>query len=257
MVIAKDLVKEFAKTEKQRGKTVKTTIRAVDGISIEAKDGETLGILGPNGAGKTTLLRMLGTLMEPTEGNVIHILSDGSETKDPSKVKEHMGYLSNNTKLYARFSTREFLYYLGEVYGMDKAWVTARIDEVNNRLCLNEFIDSKMDKLSTGQTQRANLARCLFSNPDLYILDEPTLGLDIMAASSIVDFMKSEKEKGKSIIYSTHYLEEAEALCDRVALINKGRIIALDSPKGLCEQTGKETLRDAFLYLIEKDGGVR
>ena len=255
MVKANHLVKEFTKTEKIKRKNVKTTFRAVDDISMEAHDGETLGILGPNGAGKTTFLRMLGTLMEPTQGSVEHIMKDGTVLNKPEDIKAKMGYLSNNTKLYEKFSVREFLNMLGEIYGFAKEETDERIEEVIKKLNMEEFADNRIGKLSTGQTQRVSIARCLFANPDLYILDEPTLGLDIMSAAAIVDFMKAEKEKGKTIIYSTHYLEEAQSLCDRVILLNKGHIIAEGSPASLCERTNTETLRDAFLAFIREDGG--
>ena len=254
MVLARHLVKEFTKTEKVKRKNVKTTFKAVDGISIEAKDGETLGILGPNGAGKTTLLRMLGTLMEPTSGNVKHLMPDGTVLSKPEDIKARMGYLSNNTKLYEKFSVREFLTMLGELYDLDKVETVSRIDNVIKTLGMEKFADNRIKALSTGQTQRVSIARCLFADPDLYILDEPTLGLDIMSAAAIVDFMKAEKEKGKTIIYSTHYLEEAQTLCDRVALINAGHIIDIDSPKNLCEKTNTSSLREAFLKLIKEDG---
>jgi len=254
MVIAEHLVKEFLKSEKVRKKTIKSTFRAVDDVSLIAKDGETLGILGPNGAGKTTFLRMLGTLMEPTEGRVEHVLTDGTHLTRPEEIKARMGYLSNNTKLYEKFSVREFLGMLGEIYGMTREETQERTETVIKALSMEGFADNRIGKLSTGQTQRASIARCLFHDPDLYILDEPTLGLDIMSAAAIVDFMRAEKERGKTIIYSTHYLEEAQSLCDRVVLINKGKIIASDSPASLCKQTGTDSLREAFLALIGEDG---
>lgn len=254
MVIAEHLIKEFTKTEKQKYKTVKRTFRAVDDISLSAEDGETLGILGPNGAGKTTLLRMLGTIMEPTDGTVEHFLPDGSRLGKPEDVKAHMGYLSNNTKLYEKFSVRELLELMGSIYGLSAEQSKTRIEEVISALDMGTFADNRIAKLSTGQTQRASIARCLFADPQLYILDEPTLGLDIMSAAAIVDFMRSERKRGKTIIYSTHYLEEAQSLCDRVLLLNRGRIIASDTPAALCEKTGTESLRDAFLTLIGEDG---
>lgn len=255
MVKAENLVKEFTKQEKEKKKVIKTTFKAVDGISIEALDGETLGILGPNGAGKTTLLRMLGTMMEPTSGSVSHYLPDGTLLENGEAVKARMGFLSNNTKLYEKFSIREFLHMLGDIYGIDKDTADKKCEEVIKALDMEEFADKRMKTLSTGQTQRASIARCLFIDPDLYILDEPTLGLDIMSSARIVKFMQEEKAKGKTIIYSTHYLEEAQALCDKVVLINKGHVIAFGTPEQLCEETETQTLREAFLKYIEKDGG--
>jgi len=252
MVVAENLVKEFTKSEKKGRKTVKTRFRAVDGISLTANNGETLGIIGPNGAGKTTLLRMLGKLMEPTEGCVRHFLSDGTELQDAVDVKKTMGYLSNNTKLYERLSVRELLSVMGDVYGLSKEETEERISCVTEELGMAAFLDNPAGKLSTGQTQRGGLARCMFADPQLYILDEPTLGLDIMSAAGVVEFMTKEKEKGKTIIYSTHYLEEAEKLCDRVILINRGQVLAEGSPAELCGRTGEKSLREAFLKLIDE-----
>ena len=255
MVVAKDLTKEFIKTEKVKFKTQKTRFNAVDGISLTANDGETLGIIGPNGAGKTTLLRMLGTLMEPTSGTVEHYLPDGTRLDTPEQVKRHMGYLSNNTKLHDRFSIREYLEALEPLYGFTPEETAAKIEEVIVKLDMASFADSRISGLSTGQTQRASISRCLFADPQLYILDEPTLGLDIMSSSTVVSFIQSERERGKTILYSTHYMEEAQTLCDRVILINRGRIIACGTPAALCVQTGRDTLRGAFLQLIGEDGG--
>ena len=255
-VIAQDLIKVFTKTEKVKRKTVKTDFHAVDGVSFTANAGETLGILGPNGAGKTTLLRMLGTMMEPSSGTVRYTLMDGTALEKPEDIKAHMGYLSNNTKLYGKLSTREILSMMGEIYLFSAEETSARIEEITKALHMETFVDNRTAKLSTGQTQRASIARCLFADPQFYILDEPTLGLDIMSAAAIVDFMRAEKSRGKTIIYSTHYLEEAQFLCDRVLLMNHGRIIAADSPAALCSQTGTESLRDAFLTLIGEDGEV-
>ena len=256
MITANDLRKEFSRQEKKGRKTVKTKIRAVDGISFTAHDGETLGILGPNGAGKTTLLRMLGSLMEPDGGSVCWYDSDGNLMKDPVEARRKMGYLSNNTKLSDKFTVREYLEMTGGLYLMTKEQIEARIAEVEKILKLESFIDNRIAKLSTGQTQRASLARCLFHEPDVYILDEPTLGLDIMSASDVLSFMNTEKERGKTIIYSTHYLEEAEKLCDRVLLLNHGHIAAEGSPAELMERENAPSLREAFLSVIEKDGGT-
>ena len=256
MITANDLRKEFIRQEKKGRKTVKTKICAVDGVSFTAYDGETLGILGPNGAGKTTLLRMLGSIMEPDSGSVCWYDGEERPITDPVEARCKMGYLSNNTKLNDKFSLREYLEMTGGIYRMTKEQIAERISEVEKILKLESFIDNRIAKLSTGQTQRASLARCLFHEPDVYILDEPTLGLDIMSASDVLSFMNAEKERGKTIIYSTHYLEEAEKLCDRVLLMNHGRIAAEGSPAELMERENAASLREAFLSVIEKDGGT-
>lgn len=251
-ITADNLVKTFTRNEK---KNRKVDINAVDGISLRVGEGEIVGILGPNGAGKTTLLRMMSKLMKPTSGMVSIRIGD-NEITDDIEVKRHIGYLSNNTKLYGSFSSGELLRMLGVLYGMDKEAVEKKIEEISDILSMEDFIDNRIEKLSTGQTQRASIARCLIHDPEVYIFDEPTLGLDILSSAAIIDFMKKEREAGKTILYSTHYMEEAEYLCDRIIMINQGRIISEGTPEELKRENGKENLRDVFARLIEREGIV-
>ncbi len=246
-----NLSKQFERTTKEGRKTKKQEFLAVDHVSLEAKKGEIIGILGPNGAGKTTLLRMLGNLMTPTEGEIYLYDEQGSRIEDKIKRKEYIGYLSGNTKLYPRFSIREYLTFLGEVYGMEREQIKRRVEELITLFSMKEFADNRIEKLSTGQTQRASICRTLMSDPGLYILDEPTLGLDIISADTIIKFMLHQKKEGKTILYSTHYLEEAEAICDRIYMIFQGKIVAQGSPGQLMEETGKDSLRGAFQQIFE------
>ena len=249
-LLAENLIKTFVKNEKN-GK--KISFNAVNDISLSVKNGEIVGILGPNGAGKTTLLRMLGNLMKPTSGKVF--LSDGNrQLVDEIEIKREIGYLSGNTKLYGRLSTRELLKILGNIYGMNETHLALKIKEISDVLNMGAFIDNRIEKLSTGQTQRASISRCLIHDPKIYIFDEPTLGLDILSSSAIIDFMKREKERGKTVLYSTHYMEEAEYLCDRIIVINQGRIIGSGSVDELKESTGSENLREVFRSLLKKEG---
>ena len=212
-------------------------------------------LMAPSGAGKTTLLRMMAKLMKPTGGQV-SIRIDGTKILDEIEIKRHIGYLSNNTKLYGRLSTRELLQMLGTIYGMTQEDTERKIEEISTVMSMESFIDNRIEKLSTGQTQRASIARCLIHDPQVYIFDEPTLGLDIISSASIVEFMKGERERGKTVLYSTHYMEEAEYLCDRIVMIHRGRIISEGTPAALKEQTGKSSLRDVFSGLIrEEDRG--
>ncbi len=270
MLVADNLVKSFYRTE-DKGKKVE--FNAVDGISLTASPGEIVGILGPNGAGKTTLLRMLATLMEPTSGEVYLKVNATSGKNDSQNAREdshggkteveirkaldikaRIGYLSGNTKLYGRLSVREMLRIFAGVYGASDAEIEERIEEVNELLNMQEFIDNRIEKLSTGQTQRASIARCIVHNPDIYIFDEPTLGLDIISSTAIIEFMKSEKERGKTVIYSTHYMEEAEYLCDRIIMLDKGRTITNDSPAELKRRTGAKDMRGTFYEIIKSEG---
>lgn len=250
MIAADNLVKAFIRNEK---KNKKSEFNAVDGISLTVNDGEIIGILAPNGAGKTTLLRMMSKLMKPTSG-MVRICVGNKEISDDIEVKRHIGYLSNNTKLYGRLSTREFLQMLGVLYGMSEEDTARRITEISEVLSMDAFIDNRIEKLSTGQTQRASIARCLVHDPQVYIFDEPTLGLDIISSAAIIDFMKGERERGKTILYSTHYMEEAEYLCDRIVMIHQGKVVSEGTPAGLKAQTNKDSLRDVFSELIRKEG---
>ena len=223
---------------------------ALDKIDLTIERGKIIGILGPNGAGKTTLLRMLGMLMTPTNGEVRLTELEGNQLVELTQKKEAIGYLSGNTKLYPRFSIREYLRFLGELYGYSKQEITDKTEEIIRILDMEKFADNRIEKLSTGQTQRASIARCLMADPQLYILDEPTLGLDIISADGIIRFMKEQKQKGKTVLYSTHYLEEAQELCNRIYMICQGRIVAEGTPEELMEKTGTNSLREAFHYIF-------
>ena len=249
-IMADNLVKTFNRNEK-KNRTV--DINAVDGISLTIGEGEIVGILGPNGAGKTTLLRMMSKLMKPTSGAVSVRIGE-EEITDDIEIKRHIGYLSNNTKLYGRFSAAELLRMLGMLYGMDKEAVEKKLTQISDILSMGDFIDNRIEKLSTGQTQRASIARCLIHDPEVYIFDEPTLGLDILSSAAIIDFMKKERERGKTILYSTHYMEEAEQLCDKIVMIHQGKIISEGTPAELKREMGKESLRDVFAQLIVREG---
>ena len=249
MLIADNLYKSFVKNE-EHGK--KTRFNAVNGIDLAVDSGEIVGILGPNGAGKTTLLRMLGGLMKPTSGSVV-ITAGDKRLVSPEEQKKHIGYLSGNTRLYGRLSVRELLTVIGELYELPKSLIEKRIGKISRLLSMESFIDNRIEKLSTGQTQRASISRCLIHDPEIYIFDEPTLGLDILSSQAIVDFMKNERDAGKTVLYSTHYLEEAEFLCDRVFLLDKGSVVSAGSVEELLALHGGSSLRDVFRKLMEAE----
>jgi sodium transport system ATP-binding protein len=240
-------VENLAKTfHLPRGRVVD----AVRGVSFAVQAGEVYGLLGPNGAGKTTLLRMLATILTPTSGRcfVSGIRSD----EDPDEARRHIGFLSGNTRLYGRLTPREVLAYFGRLYGMEEGAIVARSRRLEELLDMGELMDRRCESLSTGQLQRASIARVLVHDPPVLILDEPTLGLDIMTSSAILDFIAEAKTRGRCILYSTHYMTEAELLCDRVGLIHKGRILAEGSQERLYERTQTSNLKDAFLRLVDE-----
>ena len=245
MIEIKNITKEFEK-EIDKGKKIK--FKADDNLSFTVKDGEILGLLGPNGAGKTTLLRMIAGIMKPTEGEVL--IDKKSYDHNDIEVKKTISFLSGNTKLYKDISCVELLKMCASYYGMNKDIIDKRIDEVVKRFDMSSFKDQRIGNLSTGQTQRVGVARCVMHDPHNYILDEATSGLDIISSQVILDFIKEERDKGKCIIYSTHYMEEAENICDRVVLINKGKIIAIDTPEKIIKSTKTTNIRDAFFKLI-------
>lgn len=248
MLKVDNLQKKFVR---YNSKKKKEEFYADNGISFQAKSGEIVGILGPNGAGKTTLLRMVGGILTPTEGTIVF---DGlNYHNNEIEIKKNIAYLSGNTKIYNSLTTYELLKMCCDFYSVDKGTAEQRIKEVSEVLNMEDFLHNKISNLSTGQTQRVNIARCLVHDPQYYILDEATSGLDIISSQIILDFIKSEKQKGKTILYSTHYMEEAENICDNVIMINKGIVIKEGTPAQIKEDTGTTNLRDAFFTLI---GGV-
>ena len=248
MIKVNNLKKKFVK---QKNKKEKMEFYAVNGVSFEANEGEIVGILGPNGAGKTTLLRMVAGIMNPTSGDVQ--FDDMNYKKDEIKIKKSLAYLSGNTKIYNSISPYELLRMCAEFYEVKKDEIDNRIQEISRILEMDKFLYSRIGNLSTGQTQRVNIARCLIHDPKYYILDEATSGLDIISSQIILDFMKSEKKKGKCVLYSTHYMEEAENICDRVIMINHGNIIKEGTPAEIRKATKTSNLRDAFFALIGSD----
>ncbi len=248
MLKVNDLKKKFVR---HNSKKEKIEFYADNGISFEAKEGEIVGILGPNGAGKTTLLRMIAGILEPTSGSIDF---DGlNYSKNEISIKKNIAYLSGNTKIYNSLSAYELLKMCGELYQVSSDEIEERIKEISDVLNMNDFLYNRIEKLSTGQTQRVNIARCLIHNPKYYILDEATSGLDIISGQIILDFIKKEKQKGKTILYSTHYMEEAENICDKVIMVNKGIVIKEGTPDEIKKDTKTTNLRDAFFALI---GGV-
>ncbi len=245
MLKVKQVDKKFIRITKN-GK--KEEFYADKNINIEAKPGEIIGILGPNGAGKTTLLRIIAGILEPTNGTVEF---DGLNYKENEiEIKKNIAYLSGNTKIYNSLSPYELLKMCCEFYQVNENEIENRIKEVAKVLEMEKFLYNKIEKLSTGQTQRVNIARCLVHNPNYYIFDEATSGLDIISSQIILDFIKQEKQKGKTILYSTHYMEEAENICDKVVMINKGKIIKQATAEEIKKETKTTNLRDAFFSLI-------
>ncbi len=227
---------------------------AVDDVSFTARDGEITGLLGPNGAGKTTTLRMLYTLMRPDRGAV---RVDGIDaTADPNGVRRRLGVLPDARGLYKRLSARENIDYFARLQGLDAATRRARIDALVDALDMHDIAQRRTEGFSQGQRTKTAIARALVHDPRNVILDEPTNGLDVMATRSMRAFMHRLRDEGRCVLFSSHIMQEVGALCDRVVVIARGRVVADATPEALREQTGCASLEDAFVKVIGSEEGL-
>ena len=241
MIEARNLSKQFQ--DKKRG-----VVRAVENVSFRCQPGQIYGLLGANGAGKTTTLRMLATILEPTGGTAL--VAGYDIVEQPEKVRANVGFLSTATALYARLTAQEMVEYFGRLYGMDEPALKRRIDELFARLEMNDFRDRRCDKLSTGMKQKVSIARTLVHDPPVMIFDEPTLGLDIMTARTIVGFIRECRQRGKTVIFSTHIMSEVEKLCDIIGIIDGGRLLAEGTLADLRRRYAEEDLEEIFVKVV-------
>ena len=244
MVFADNLVKVFPGPKRD-------DVRAVDGLTFSVGRGNIYGLLGPNGAGKTTTIRMLLGLLAPTAGR--GLIDNIDVAVDPLEAKSRIGFLTANTGLYQRLSVRELLTYFGQLFGLEADALARRVAELVDLLTMDEFADMRCGALSTGQKQRVGIARTLIHDPPVLILDEPTLGLDVLSNRVILEFIREQRRFGKTVVLSTHYLDEAETMCDRIGLMHRGRLMAEGSLDELRELAGVERLSEIFLTLMERD----
>ncbi len=244
MVVADNLVKVFPSPD-GRGK------RAVDGLSFRVGPGKIYGLLGPNGAGKTTTLRLMSGLMSPSSGRAI--LAGHDVSQEPQEVKQVIGFLTSNTGIYLRLSPRELLFYFARLHGLAEDKVASRVAYLIDWLDITDFADLRGGALSTGQKQKTSIARALVGDPPILIMDEPTLGLDVLSNRVILDFIKRERDEGKTIILSTHYLDEAETMCDVIGLLHDGKLVAEGTLEELRTFSGEQRLSNIFLKVIHAD----
>jgi sodium transport system ATP-binding protein len=241
MIETRGLTKVFR--DKKRGE-----IRAVDNVSFVCKPGQIYGLLGANGAGKTTTLRMLATILEPTDGTAVVCGHDVVD--DPQEVRANVGFLSAATALYPRLTAQEMVEYFGRLNGLDDATLKKRVDDIFNRLDMNSFRDRRCDKLSTGMKQKTSIARTLIHDPQVMIFDEPTIGLDIMTARTIIGFIRECRERSKTVIFSTHVMSEVEKLCDTIGIIQSGKLLAEGSLEELRERYNEADLEEIFVKIV-------
>ncbi len=229
-------------------------VKAVDGVSFSARDGQITGLLGPNGAGKTTTLRMLYTLMQPDSGQV---LVDGIDAAvDPVAVRRRLGVLPDAHGLYKRLTARENIDYFARLHGMPEAEIASAREALIEALGMADFAARRTEGFSQGQRVKTAIARALVHGPDHVLLDEPTNGLDVMATRAMRAFMRKLRDEGKCVLFSSHIMQEVGALCDRIVVIARGRVAADATPDELREQTGEANLEDAFVKIIGSEEGL-
>ena len=226
-------------------------LTAVDGVSFRVADGEVMGLLGPNGAGKTTIMRLLATMLRPGGGAA---RVGGYDVRaQANHVRGILGILPEVWGLYERFTPREHLRMFGNFYGMKGAALERRVDELIALLGMQEYANRECKRFSKGMSQKVALARTLIHDPRHLLLDEPTSGLDVMSARLVRRLIAEARAQGKCLIVSTHILGEAERLCDRLILLDAGKVIAEGTPAEIRQRAGKENLEDAFLALLGRE----
>ena len=241
MIHVENLTKSFR--DLRRGQ-----IMAVDHVSFDVKPGEVFGLLGPNGAGKTTTMRILCTVLKPTGG--IAQLAGYDVVTQASQVRQNIGFLSASTAIYDRMTAWEMVEFFGKLYGMTDEHLRERMESVFATLQMNDFRDVLGAKMSTGMRQKVSIGRAIVHDPPVMIFDEPTLGLDVLVARAVLQNIERLHDQGKCILYSTHIMREVEKLCNRVAIVSKGRIQAAGTLEELRDRYGQQDLEELFFQLV-------
>lgn len=223
-------------------------VHAVDGVSFEARPGEIFGLLGPNGAGKTTTMRILCTVLRPSDGTAR--VAGFDVASQPNCVRQHIGFMSANTAIYDRMSAWELVEYFGRLYGMGEDQLRQRLETVFTTLRMNDFRDRLGAKMSTGMRQKVSIARAIIHDPPVLIFDEPTAGLDVLVGRAVLDAIQELRALGKCILFSTHIMREVERLCDRVAIVSRGRVQACGTLAELRARYRQDDLEELFFSLV-------
>ena len=226
-------------------------VRAAEEISFECRAGEIFGLLGPNGAGKTTTLRMLATILTPTEGRAS--IAGYDVATQPDAVREQIGFLATETGLYDRLTARETLRFFGRINRLSDEAIAQRSESIFEMLAMTRLADRRVGTFSTGERQKLSLARSIIHNPPVLILDEPTFGLDVMAARTVVQTVALFREQGRTILLSTHIMRVAEKLCDRIGILYRGRLHALGTLEELRARFGGDDLEEVFFAAVGEE----
>ena len=226
-----------------------SSVDAVDGVSFECVPGRIFSLLGPNGAGKTTMLRMISTMLHPTSGS---IQVDGFDvSKEPEKVRRSLGFLTGSTKIYHRLTANELVKYYADLHGIDRATFERRKDEIFTLLDMHSFANQRIAKLSTGMQQKISIARTIIHDPSVLVFDEATAGLDVVASRGIVELIRNAKDRGRTVIFSTHRMGEVSQLSDDLAIIHKGKFLFNGTYVEFTERMTADSLEDEFIRLVE------
>ncbi len=242
MIHVRDLTKYYA--DLKRGSIV-----ALGGISFDAMPGEIYGLLGPNGAGKTTALRILSTVLRPSGGSAS--INGYEVLTQASLVRHQIGFVSANTAVYDRMTAWEMVEYFGRLYGLAAEALRERMEEIFERLQMNEIRDVLGAKMSTGMKQKVSIARAIVHDPPVLIFDEATNGLDVLVARALLQTIVELRDQGKCIVFSTHIMREAEKLCDRIAILHRGHMLAEGTLAEVCERHAQHDLEELFFRLIQ------
>lgn len=243
MIDVKNLTKVFIQKNGEE-------LYAVNDLSFTAERGEIVVLLGVNGAGKTTAMRMLSTVLQPFSGTAS--VEGFDIISNPQQVRSNLGFLSGDTGLYARLTARELITYFGNLYDVEPSDIKIRIQEISNLLNMDDFLDKKNDFLSTGMKQKVSIARSIIHDPPVMIFDEPTVGLDILTAKNIVDFIHRCKNDGKCVLFSTHIMREAERIADKIVMIHEGKVLAEGTWLDFKQETGLNDLDDIFIHFVNR-----
>ena len=253
MISVKNVSKEYKLSKKQQkefGDKYKgvNKIKAVDNISFECQNGRIYGLIGPNGAGKTTTLRMIATMLKPTSGTIE--VTGFDTVKESQNVRKNIGFMTGQTALYDRLTPNEMVKYIADLNGMDKQLFKSAKEKIFNSLKMNDFANRRIGKLSTGMKQKTSIARTIITNTPVLVFDEPTEGLDIMTSRAIIDLIRSAKNDGKTVIFSTHRMDEVKLLCDDIGIIHNGKMFFDGTLSNFEKKMIKDSFEDEFVHLV-------
>lgn len=254
MIVVEDLWKTFKLSRRQKRERGNGSsagrIHAVAGISFQCKPGRIFTLLGPNGAGKTTTLRMIATLLQPSKGTIT--VSGYDVRKQAVEVRRKLGFLTGTTKLYERLTPYELVKYYADLHGMDGNLFVQRRDELFRILDMGSFAKRRIGKLSSGMRQKVSIARTMIHDPDVVVFDEPTVGLDVITSKNIIELIRSCRESGKTVIFSTHIMGEVSLLSDDLAIIHNGKLVYCGAYDEFRKNMKKESLVEEFIRLLEE-----